>query len=154
MKESAFWNSLKDSGELPFYVRIESPASPGVPDVYFSLNNGVTGWLELKVVPDTHKKILTQGTGVGQLRPLQVLWARQASDKNIFTNVLLFVQKRAILLSGRDVSALLGAPIDQVLAKALWVGSTSPRERWQGLQEKLDKHGRETTIHLAAEGSG
>jgi hypothetical protein len=153
MKESALWSSLKDSGELPFYVRIESPASPGVPDVYFSLNNGVTGWLELKVVPDTHKKILTQGTGVGQLRPLQVLWARQASDKNIFTNVLLFVQKRAILLSGRDVSALLGAPIDQVLAKALWVGSTSPRERWQGLQEKLDKHGRETTIHLAAEGS-
>jgi hypothetical protein len=153
MKESALWSSLKDSGELPFYVRIESPASPGVPDVYFSLNNGVTGWLELKVVPDTHKKILTQGTGVGQLRPLQVLWARQASDKNIFTNVLLFVQKRAILLSGRDVSALLGAPIDQVLAKALWVGSTSPRERWQGLQEKLDKHGRETIIHLAAEGS-
>jgi hypothetical protein len=153
MKESALWSSLKDSGELPFYVRIESPASPGVPDVYFSLNNGVTGWLELKVVPDTHKKILTQGTGVGQLRPLQVLWARQASDKNIFTNVLLFVQKRAILLSGRDVSALLGAPIDQVLAKALWAGSTSPRERWQGLQEKLDKHGRETIIHLAAEGS-
>lgn len=153
MKESALWNSLKDSGELPFYVRIESPASPGLPDVYFSLNNGVTGWLELKVVPDTHRKILTQGTGVGQLRPLQVLWARQASDKNIFTNVLLFVQKRAILLSGRDVSALLGAPIDQVLAKALWVGSTSPRERWQGLQEKLDKHGRETIIHLAAEGS-
>ena len=145
MKESALWNRLKDSGELPFYVRIESPASPGVPDVYFSLNNGVTGWLELKVVPDTHRKILTQGTGVGQLRPLQVLWARQASDKNIFTNVLLFVQKRAILLSGRDVSALLGAPIDQVLAKALW--------RWQGLQEKLDKHGRETIIHLAAEGS-
>jgi hypothetical protein len=153
MKESALWSSLKDSGQLPFHVRIESPASPGVPDVYFSLNNGISGWLELKVVPDTHKKILTQGTGVGQLRPLQVLWARQASDKNIFTNVLLFVQKRAILLSGRDVSALLGAPIDQVLAKALWVGSTSPRERWNGLQEKLDQHGRETIIHLAAEGS-
>ena len=105
------------------------------------------------MVPDTHKKILTQGTGVGQLRPLQVLWARQASEKNIFTNVLLYAQKRAILLSGRDVFPLLGAPIDQVLAKALWVGSTSPRERWQGLQEKLDKHGRETIIHLATEGS-
>ena len=153
MKESALWNSLKDSGQLPFSLRIQSPASPGVPDVYFSLNNGVTGWIELKVVPDTHKKILTQGTGVGQLRPLQVLWARQASEKNIFTNVLLYAQKRAILLSGRDVFPLLGAPIDQVLAKALWVGSTSPRERWQGLQEKLDKHGRETIIHLAAEGS-
>ena len=153
MKESALWSSLKDSGQLPFHVRIESPASPGVPDVYFSLNNGISGWLELKVVPDTHKKILTQGTGVGQLRPLQVLWARQASDKNIFTNVLLFAQKRAILLSGRDVFPLLGAPIDQVLAKALWVGSTSPRERWNGLQEKLDQHGRETIIHLAAEGS-
>lgn len=153
MKESALWNSLKDSGQLPFHVRIESPASPGVPDVYFSLNNGVTGWIELKVVPDTHKKILTQGTGVGQLRPLQVLWAKQASEKNIFTNVLLFAQKRAILLSGRDVSSLLNEPLDQVLAKALWVGSTNPRERWNGLQEKLDKHGRETIIHLAAEGT-
>jgi hypothetical protein len=121
--------------------------------VYFSLNNGITGWLELKVVPDTHKKILTQGTGTGQLRPLQVLWARQASEKNIFTNVLLFTQKRAILLSGRDVFPLLGATIDQVLAKALWVGSASPRERWNGLLEKLDQHGRETIIHLATEGS-
>ena len=136
MKESALWSSLKDSGQLPFHVRIESPASPGVPDVYFGTGTGVTGWIELKVVPDTHRKPLTQGTGTGQLRPLQVLWARQASEKNIFTNVLLFGRKRAILLSGREIGSLLNESFDQVLAKALWVGSTNPRERWNGLQDR------------------
>lgn len=154
MKESTLWNSLKDSGELLFHVRIESPSSPGVPDVYFALGTGVTGWIELKVVPEGHKKILTQGTNTGQLRPLQVLWAEQASSKNIFTTVLLFCEKRAILLSGRDVKSLLGATLEQVLAKALWVGSTNPRQRWNGLQEKLEKHGRQTLIQLATESAG
>jgi hypothetical protein len=144
MKEKDVWASLKSSNQLPFAVRIESPASPGVPDVYFALGNGVTGWMELKLVPDSHKKLLTLGTGAGQLRPLQVLWARQASEKNIFTTVLLFAEKRGILLSGQDVEVLLSATLDEVLAKALWVGSTSPRQRWIGLYEKLDKHGKET----------
>ena len=153
MKESALWSSLKDSGQLPFHVRIESPASPGVPDVYFGTGTGVTGWIELKVVPDTHRKPLTQGTGTGQLRPLQVLWARQASEKNIFTFVLLYQKKRAILLSGADVEPLLGATEDQVVARAVWVGSTNARERWHGLLEKLEKHGRENLIQLATQGS-
>jgi len=149
MRESALWASLKSSGQLPFSVRVESPASPGLPDVYFALGNGITGWIELKVVPDSHKKIITQGTGVGQLRPLQVLWAQQASEKNIFTCVLLFAQKRGILVSGRDVKALLSAPLEQVLTKALWIGSISPRKRWDGLLEKLDKHGTIETIQMA-----
>jgi hypothetical protein len=151
MKESAFWNSLKDSGELPFAVRVESPASPGMPDVYFATGSGITGWIELKVVPETHRKPLTAGTGAGQLRPLQILWARQASEKNIFTCVLLFHKNRAILLSGRDVALLVGATEDQVLSKALWVGSTNARARWQGLQEKLEQHGKQTIIRLAAQ---
>lgn len=149
MKESAFWGSLKSAEVLPFAVRVESPASPGMPDVYFSLGNGVTGWIELKVVPDERRAPLTQGTGHGQLRPLQVLWATQASDKNIFTNVLLFHKKQAILIAGRDVKPLLGKPLDSVLAKALWVGSPSPRDRWTNLLEKLDQHGRLTLICMA-----
>jgi hypothetical protein len=154
MKEKDLWASLKKSGELPFAIRIESPASPGVPDVYFALGNGVTGWIELKVVPESHKKPLVMGTGAGQLRPLQVLWARQASDTNIFTTVLLFWKKQSILLSGQDVEVLLSATIGEVLAKALWIGSTNPRQRWIGLQEKLDKHGRKETIQMATGSAG
>lgn len=142
MRESSVWASLKDSGQLPFAVRIESPASPGVPDVYFS-TGVVTGWIELKSVPESHKKLITRGTGQGQLRPLQVLWARQASEKNIFTTVLLFAEKRGILIAGEDVEDLLSAPSEQVLSKALWVGNTTPSKRWDGLKEKLDKHGKE-----------
>ena len=152
MKESSVWASLKDSGQLPFAVRIESPASPGVPDVYFS-TSAVTGWIELKSVPESHKKLLTRGTGQGQLRPLQVLWARQASEKNIFTTVLLFAEKRGILISGSDVEALLSAPTEQVLSKALWIGNTTPSKRWDGLRTKLDKHGKET-IQMATRSTG
>ena len=74
----------------------------------------------------------------------EAFWARQASEKNIFTTVLLFAEKRGILLSGQDVEVLLSATLDEVLAKALWIGSTNPRQRWIGLYEKLDKHGKET----------
>ena len=153
MRESSVWSSLKASGELPFAVRVESPVSPGMPDVYFALGNGITGWLELKVVPDTQRKPLVSGTGKGQLRPLQVLWARQASEKNIFTNVLLFHRNRGILVAGRDVQPLLDAPLDAVLAKAIWVGSENPRQRWINLLEKLDKHGKSTLICMATTGA-
>ena len=139
--------------ELPFHVRIESPASPGVPDVYWALGNGVNGWMELKVVPDTHRAPLRAGTSTGELRPLQVLWAKNATEKNIFTTVLLFHKNRAILVAGGDVERLLGATLDTVLEAALWVGEPTPRNRWHGLQEKLDKHGKQTTLQLAAEGS-
>ena len=73
------------------------------------------------------------------------------SEKNIFTCVLLFAQKRGILVSGRDVKALLSAPLEQVLTKALWVGCVSPRKRWDGLLEKLDKHGTIETIQMATD---
>jgi hypothetical protein len=149
MKESAFWASLKGAGVLPFAVRVESPGSPGMPDVYFSLGNGVTGWIELKVVPDERRAPIAQGTGHGQLRPLQVLWAQQASAQNIFTNVLLFHRDRAILVAGRDVKPLLGEPLDSVLDRALWVGSPTPRNRWTNLLEQLDKHGKSTLICMA-----
>jgi hypothetical protein len=124
-----------------------------MPDVYFALGNGVSGWMELKVVPDTKRALLSCGTGKGQLRPLQILWARQASAKNIFTTVLLFHQNRAILVAGRDVQSLLDAPLDSVLERALWVGSTAPRQRWTNLLEKLDKHGKSYLICMAAEGA-
>jgi len=153
MKESAFWGSLKGAGVLPFAVRIESPASPGVPDLYFALGNGVTGWIELKVVPDERRALLTQGTGHGQLRPLQVLWAAQASEQNIFTTVLLFYRKQAILVAGRDVQRLLGEPSDKVLSEALWVGGNTPKTRWTNLLEKLDQHGKPNPIRLAVQGT-
>ena len=76
-----------------------------------------------------------------------------ASEKNIFTTVLLFHKKRAILVAGRDVSSLLDAQLDCVLEKALWVGETTPSRRWNNLQEKLNKHGKPFFISMAAEGS-
>ena len=150
MKESALWASLKGAAVLPFAVRVESPGSPGMPDVYFALGNGVTGWIELKVVPDERRAPIAQGTGHGQLRPLHVLWAQQASAQNIFTNLLLYHQNRAILVAGRDVKPLLGEPLDSVLDRALWVGNSTPRNRWTNLLEKLDQHGQSTLICMAA----
>jgi len=54
-----------------------------MPDVYFSLGNGVTGWIELKVVPDERRSRSLRAPVTGSLRPLQVLWAQQASAQNI-----------------------------------------------------------------------
>ena len=149
MRESSLWSSLKSSKQLDFAVRIESSTSPGIPDVYFATGTGITGWIELKVVPDTRRKLLVQGTGHGQLRPLQVLWAKQATEKNIFSCVLLSYRKQEILVSCRDISRLLDADAKEVMSAALWIGGVTPRLRWQGLKDKLEKHGQVSIIQMA-----
>jgi hypothetical protein len=136
LKERDVWTSLKKSAQLPFAVRVESPTSPGIPDVFFSLG-GVTGWMELKFVRTA--KPLVRST----LRPLQFRWAKEASAAGVFTTVLLFWRDQAILLAGADVEALVEADAETVQRNALWVGGTDPQTRWAGIQEKLEQHGRQ-----------
>lgn len=143
LKERDVWTSLKRSARLGFAVRIESPTSPGVPDVFFS-TGGVAGWMELKCVRS--KKPLAART----LRPLQLRWAAEASAAGVFTTVLLFWRDRAILITGADVATLVDAPAAAVLARAIWVGGDTAKTRWNGIQEKLEQHGqRPQTVRMA-----
>lgn len=143
MKERDVWASLKKSGALPFAVRVESPTSPGIPDVFFS-TGAITGWIELKHVRSG--KPLAAAT----LRPLQSRWAAEASAAGVYTTVLLFWRDRAILIAGEDVATLVDAPAEAVLARAIWVGGNTAKTRWNGIQEKLEQHGRHLqTIRMA-----
>ncbi len=144
LKERDIWTSLKRSAQLRFAVRIESPTSPGVPDVFFSTGR-VAGWMELKHVRNARKPLAAR-----TLRPLQSRWAAEASAAGVFTTVLLFWRDRAILIAGADVATLVDAPAEAVLARAIWVGGNTAKTRWNGIQEKLEQHGqRPQTVRVA-----
>ena len=64
MKESKFWNSIKDNLSDVFWCRLESWASPGVPDVY-GCADGISFFLELKTVTQRNRL---------QISPFQKSW--------------------------------------------------------------------------------
>ena len=52
--ESKFWKSIKDNMPDVFFTRLESWASPGVPDVY-GCKDGIMFFLELKTSTKVNK---------------------------------------------------------------------------------------------------
>ena len=56
--ESKFWNSIKENMPGVFFTRLESWASPGVPDVY-GCKDGIMFWLELKTSTKVNKAKLS-----------------------------------------------------------------------------------------------
>lgn len=56
--ESKFWNSIKANMPDVFFTRLESWASPGVPDVY-GCKDGIMFWLELKTSTKFNKAKLS-----------------------------------------------------------------------------------------------
>jgi hypothetical protein len=142
MLESALWASLKKSEQIPFTVRVESSVTPGLPDLYFAFQSGITGWVELKSVKDSVQRPLKV------LRPLQILWIKKSTKMNILTYVLLFYKGRGILLSGLIVPKILEETEEAILKHAIWVGDESPKKRWNNIALKLEQHGEEI-IQLA-----
>ena len=64
MKESKFWKSIKENLSDVFWCRLESWASPGVPDVY-GCADGISFFLELKTVTQRNRL---------QISPFQKSW--------------------------------------------------------------------------------
>ena len=56
--ESKFWNSIKANMPGVFFTRLESWASPGVPDVY-GCKDEIMFWLELKTSTKVNKAKLS-----------------------------------------------------------------------------------------------
>lgn len=49
--ESSLWNTVRKNMKGRWEAeRVENPASPGTLDVYYTMNSGIMGWVELKHV--------------------------------------------------------------------------------------------------------
>ena len=71
--ESGLWNWVRKYLPPGRYSRIESPTSPGIPDVGYT-TGGIRGWIELK---DAKKATAKQPFKRGGLRPEQINWFRE-----------------------------------------------------------------------------
>lgn len=78
-------DGLKSVGVI--CLPIESPTTPGLPDIHWLISNdGTSGWLELKVCED-----LTETTRI-KYRPQQALWLEDYSWNKGRCGTLLLIQ--------------------------------------------------------------
>ena len=134
MTERQLWYSLRSSSVFDWSMRIESPSTPGCPDVFYSID-GRTGWIELKSVQKP------QGVRarplLSRLQPSQYAWHAMASQHGVRAFILLMLADRALLLAGSRVAYWSNCTAPELLQQALWIGGTTPSTRFEGLRMKL-----------------
>jgi hypothetical protein len=92
--EDDVWRDLR--GGLPpgHYTRIESPISPGVPDVNFCVNGPVEGWVELKYterLPLEHPVL-----------PTQKIWIRQHLERGGHVLIAVAIKRELFIVAGSE----------------------------------------------------
>lgn len=97
MSEAALWRYVRDKLLPPgiHATRIESPCSPGFPDVHFNFR-GSTGTLELKFL---RKKKLPFGDD--GLNREQIAWHRNAIDNGAHALIVAEVTNEIYVIPGR-----------------------------------------------------
>ncbi len=141
MTEQALWARLSHAAPWDWAVRVENRVGPGTPDINFVLERR-GGWMELKVSPRTHPSCHPLQ---GAFRPAQYAWHARARKSGVFTCVLLFAKKQAILLPHTlDLPLLTRMTLAELQSVAVWVGGNTSRGRFVGLREKLEQQTDET----------
>jgi hypothetical protein len=134
MTERQLWYALRSSSVFDWAMRIESPSTPGCPDVFYSID-GKTGWIELKSVQKP------QGVRarplLSRMQPSQYAWHATAAQHGVRAFILLMLADRALLLAGSRVAYWANCTAPELLQQALWIGGTTPSTRFEGLRMKL-----------------
>jgi len=134
MTERALWHSLRAADVFDFAMRVESPSTPGCPDVYYNIE-GSSGWLELKSIsgspgPRAHPLAY-------RIQPNQVMWHTRAAAQGVRAFFLVLIDKNAVLLPGAYVKVLLTASVSDIFRHAIWRGGSDRRTRFAGLRHIL-----------------
>jgi len=114
--ESKLWKSIKENMPGVFFTRLESWASPGVPDVY-GCKDGIMFWLELKTSTKVNK---------AKLSPFQKSWhfshARQGGRSFIMHQIL---EERLMCIFPSSIVVSIGTLSPDKASKS-WVLPASP----------------------------
>tara|TARA_R100000315_G_C5233012_1_gene144055 strand:+ start:1164 stop:1601 length:438 start_codon:yes stop_codon:yes gene_type:complete len=134
--ESKFWKQLKDgTADLDvLWTRIESWASPGVPDL-FGVYKGHSFWLELKISKlKTVKHI--------DLSPQQILWQTLHCDAgaHVWNLVRQTEEGRVLLFDGRRAMDLGRSKMKKEELTADW--SSESKVDWKSMMDYIVKHKR------------
>lgn len=79
MNEASYWRWLRSRLPPGEFDRVESPTSPGIPDVHFILNSRRRGWIELKAT--RQKSGYPFAADRSGLRSTQILWWRRYNNR-------------------------------------------------------------------------
>lgn len=143
--EKLFWGRLQrylKTNKKGFWVRIESPVSPGIPDVMICYDGKII-LLELKW---SESKKLSSRALTYKLSPEQVVWLTKSESEKIPSYVLLGSTFGAILLPSHIAKNLNQMTLDEAKKVAQWYAIRS----FSGLFESLFKKGNNEIVSVAA----
>jgi len=143
--EKLFWQRLQrylKANKKGFWVRIESPVSPGVPDLLVAMNGEII-FIELKWSESKRKasKALTY-----KLSKEQIVWLTKCVAEKIPSYVLLGSCFGAILLPASVAVGLNKMTYEEAEKVASWAAVRS----FSGLFESLFKKGNNEAVRLAS----
>lgn len=142
--EKLFWGRLQrylKATKKGFWVRVESPVSPGVPDVMICYAGKII-LLELKWSESKKKssRALTY-----KLSPEQIVWLTKSEKEKILSYVLLGSIFGAILLPAQVAIKLNDMSLEEAEKVAQWFALRS----FSGLFESLFKKGNNEVVSMA-----
>jgi hypothetical protein len=144
--EKLFWSRLQrylKANKKGFWVRIESPVSPGVPDLMICYDGKII-LVELKW---SESKKLSSRALTYKLSKEQIVWLTKSEVEKIPSYVLLGSDFGAILLSSHIAKNLNQMSLEQAKKEAEWYAIRS----FSGLFESLFKKGNNEFVRLAEE---
>jgi hypothetical protein len=104
LSESNFWVLVRKSLDLKMY-RVENRVMKGMPDIHY-IRDGVSGWIELKYMPDWPKKRVSSGLMLNQC-----LWLKEYDERKGRCWILIRIGRDFIgLVDGKDAKALYDRP--------------------------------------------
>lgn len=142
--EKLFWGRLQrylKTNKLGFWTRMESPVSPGLPDVMICYDGKII-LLELKWSESKKKssRALTY-----KLSPEQIVWLTKSASEKIPSYVLLGSIFGAILLPSQVAVKLNDMSLEEAEKVAQWFALRS----FSGLFESLFKKGNNEIVSMA-----
>lgn len=126
--EAGLWTTVKKNMKNHWEPqRVENAAGPGTPDVYYTLNSGIGGWVELK---HAHKWPKNSNTAlkIEHFTPQQRSWLRRHGKLGANVFVLLQVENQYFLLDWNDAQNIGGE---------YWNSQFSTKEWTRGDYESL-----------------
>ena len=124
--ESKFWKSIKDNMPDVFFTRLESWASPGVPDVY-GCKDGIMFFLELKTSTKVNKS---------KMSPFQKSWHFSHSLQGGRSFIMLNHHEQRLICVFPSSIAISIAALSPKYAPKSWTIPASPAA-WAEIQDYI-----------------
>lgn len=119
--EGGLWTTLQKNMKGHWEPqRVENPAGPGTPDVYYTMLTGTMGWVELKHVDKWPVRAST-ALNINHFTPQQRAWLRRHGKAGCQCHVLLQVDTDYFLLDWEEAQNIGGPYWSENYSERPWI---------------------------------